>query len=80
MTGDTAQQQRGISNPVAIGLLLIFVIVVDVFAFLLFPPFDKEAPDAPDLRVPRLLHQRQPRVPGAARRLDPRRPATEHRT
>ena len=41
MTGDTGQKARGISNPVAIGLLLIFVIVVDVFAFLLFPPFDK---------------------------------------
>ena len=46
MTGDTGQKARGISNPVAIGLLLIFVIVVDVFAFLLFPPFDKEKPDA----------------------------------
>ena len=46
MTGDTAQQKRGISNPVAIGLLLIFVIVVDVLAFLLFPPFDKEEPEA----------------------------------
>ena len=44
MTGETAQAKRGISNPVAIGLLLIFVIVIDVFAFLLFPPFDKEAP------------------------------------
>jgi len=46
VTGDTGQKARGISNPVAIGLLLIFVIVVDVFAFLLFPPFDKEAPDS----------------------------------
>jgi F-type H+-transporting ATPase subunit a len=46
VTGDTAQRKRGISNPVAIGLLLIFVIVVDVFAFLLFPPFDKEQPDS----------------------------------
>ncbi len=46
MTGDTGQKARGISNPVAIGLLLIFVIVVDVFAFLLFPPFDKEQPDS----------------------------------
>ena len=43
MTGDTGQKARGISNPVAIGLLLIFVIVVDVFAFLLFPPFDKDS-------------------------------------
>ena len=46
MTGDTGQKARGISNPVAIGLLLIFVIVVDVFAFLLFPPFDREKPDS----------------------------------
>ena len=46
MTGDTGQKARGISNPVAIGLLLIFVIVVDVFAFLLSPPFDKEKPDS----------------------------------
>ena len=46
MTGDTAQQKRGISNPVAIGLLLIFVLVVDVLAFLVFPPFDKEEPEA----------------------------------
>ena len=46
MTGDTAQKSRGISHPVAIGLLLIFVILVDVFAFLLFPPFDKEEPES----------------------------------
>ncbi len=46
MTGDTGQKARGISNPVAIGLLLIFVIVIDVFAFLLFPPFDREVPDS----------------------------------
>ena len=46
VTGETAQAKRGISNPVAIGLLLIFVIVVDVFAFLLFPPFDQERPGA----------------------------------
>ncbi len=42
MTGDSGRKARGISNPVAIGLLLIFVIVIDVFAFLLFPPFEKE--------------------------------------
>ncbi len=44
MTGETAQAKRGISNPLFIGLLLIFVIVIDVFAFLIVPPFDKEAP------------------------------------
>ena len=42
MSGETGTRRRGISNPVAIGLLLIFVIVVDVFAFLLFPPFEPE--------------------------------------
>ena len=43
MSGDTGtRERRRISNPVFIGLLLIFVIVVDVFAFLVVPPFDKE--------------------------------------
>ena len=44
MTGETAQAKRGISNPLFIGLLILFVIVVDVFAFLIFPPFDKDQP------------------------------------
>ena len=42
VTGETRTDRR-ISHPVFIGLLLVFVIVVDVFAFLLFPPFDKES-------------------------------------
>ena len=46
MTAENGPRTRGISNPVAIGLLLVFVIVVDVFAFLLFPPFDKEEPES----------------------------------
>ena len=45
MSGETGTKGRRISNPVFIGLLLIFVIVVDVFAFLLFPPFDPSATD-----------------------------------
>ena len=45
MTAETGTKARGISNPVAIGLLLIFVIVVDVLAFLIVPPFDKENPE-----------------------------------
>ncbi len=77
MTGDTAQKKRGISNPVAVGLLLIFVIVVDVFAFLLVPALRQGGAGEPDLRVPRLLHQRQPRVPGPPRRVDRRRRAAE---
>jgi F-type H+-transporting ATPase subunit a len=44
VTGETAQAKRGISNPLFIGLLILFVIVVDVFAFLIFPPFDKDQP------------------------------------
>ena len=65
MSAESAAKSRGISNPVFIGLLLIFVIVIDVFAFLLFPPFDPEAAAGRRLPVPRLLHQREPRVPGA---------------
>ena len=42
MTGETAQAKRGISNPLFIALLILFVLVVDVFAFLIFPPFDKK--------------------------------------
>jgi F-type H+-transporting ATPase subunit a len=42
VSGETGTKGRRISNPLFIGLLLIFVIVVDVFAFLLFPPFEKE--------------------------------------
>ena len=41
VTGETRTDRR-ISHPVFIGLLLVFVIVVDVFAFLIVPPFDKE--------------------------------------
>ncbi len=53
MTAETGTAKRGISNPVAIGLLLIFVIVIDVFAFLLFPPFDPEAAsDSLDCQFP----------------------------
>lgn len=51
MSGETAQAKRGISNPVAIGLLLIAVIAIDVFAFLFFPPFDKEAAAGADPSV-----------------------------
>jgi F-type H+-transporting ATPase subunit a len=46
LTGETASRSGRISNPVAIGLLLVFVIVVDVLAFLIVPPFDKEKPDS----------------------------------
>jgi F-type H+-transporting ATPase subunit a len=46
VTAETPTNARQISNPVAIALLLVFVLVVDVFAFLLFPPFDKENPDS----------------------------------
>jgi F-type H+-transporting ATPase subunit a len=42
VTAETPRNARRISNPVAIGLLLIFVLVVDVFAFLIAPPFNKE--------------------------------------
>ena len=42
VTGDTAQAKRGYQQPRSHRLLLIFVIVIDVFAFLLFPPFDKD--------------------------------------
>jgi F-type H+-transporting ATPase subunit a len=51
VSGETAQAKRGISNPVAIGLLLIAVIAIDVFAFLFFPPFDKEAAAGADPSV-----------------------------
>jgi hypothetical protein len=43
VSGETGTKTRRIGNPVAIGLLLLFVIVVDVLAFLLFPPFDPTA-------------------------------------
>ncbi len=43
MSGETGAKGRRISNPVFIGLLLVFVIVIDVFAFLLVPPFDPAA-------------------------------------
>jgi F-type H+-transporting ATPase subunit a len=43
VSGETGTKERRISHPVFIGLLLVFVIIVDVFAFLLFPPFEKES-------------------------------------
>ena len=52
MSAESAAKSRGISNPVFIGLLLIFVIVIDVFAFLLFPPFDPEAAAGVDCQFP----------------------------
>ena len=51
MSGETGTKARRISNPVAIGLLLLFVIVVDVLAFLLFPPFEKDAAAGTDPSV-----------------------------
>jgi F-type H+-transporting ATPase subunit a len=52
VSAESAAKTRGISNPVAIGLLLIAVIVVDVVAFLLFPPFDPEAATGLDCQFP----------------------------
>jgi F-type H+-transporting ATPase subunit a len=46
VSGETGTKGRRISNPVFIGLLIVFVLVVDVLAFLLFPPFDP-SPNAP---------------------------------
>jgi F-type H+-transporting ATPase subunit a len=44
VSGETGtKERRRISNPMFIGLLLIFVIVIDVLGFLLFPPFDPTA-------------------------------------
>ena len=51
MTAENGARSRGISNPVAIGLLLVFVIVIDVVAILLFPPFEKEPAEGADPSV-----------------------------
>jgi len=53
VSGDTGTtERRRISNPLFIGLLLIFVIVVDVLAFLLFPPFDPTDSAVVDCQFP----------------------------
>ena len=47
-------------------LILAAVIVIDVVAFIVFPPFDPIRGRTPaELRLPGLLHQRQPRAAGA---------------
>ena len=52
MTAETpSNARRGISNPLFIGLLIIVVLVVDVLAFLLFPPFNKEPAPGEDPSV-----------------------------
>ncbi len=52
MSGETGTKGRRISNPVFVGLLIIFVLVVDVFAFLLFPPFDPTSSGSVDCQFP----------------------------
>jgi F-type H+-transporting ATPase subunit a len=51
VTAENGTAARGISNPVAIGLLLAFVLVVDVLAFLVTPPFEKEPAEGVDPSV-----------------------------
>jgi F-type H+-transporting ATPase subunit a len=48
VTAENGTAARGISNPVAIGLLLVFVLVVDVLAFLVTPPFEREPAEGVD--------------------------------
>ncbi len=52
MTAETRQGAGGISHPVFIGLLILFVLVVDVLAFLVAPPFDKESQGAVECQFP----------------------------
>ena len=57
--------------------LLLAVVALDVLAFLVAPPFPKGGAPGDALRLPGLLHQRQPGVPAAPRRLGPD-PANPH--
>jgi F-type H+-transporting ATPase subunit a len=52
VTTDTRKGAGGISDPLYIGLLIIIVLVVDVFAFLVAPPFDKETGGAVACQFP----------------------------
>ena len=47
-------------------LLIGGVIVVNIVALILVPPFPKDGAPGEAVRVSRLLHQRHARVPGAA--------------
>ena len=47
------------------------VIVLNIVALILVPPFPKDGAPGDACAYPGLLHQRHARVPGAARRLDP---------
>ena len=69
---------RGISRWL---LLIAAVVVLDIAAFVLFPPFPKGAPGE-SCAYPGLLHREQPGIPGAGRghRLRARERARRPRT
>ena len=52
MSGETGTKERRLSNPVFIGLLIVAVLVVDVVAFLFFPPFDPTDSAVVDCQFP----------------------------
>ena len=63
----TPRSRRGLSSRWF--LLIGGVIVFNIIALILVPPFPKGGNPGDECAYPGLLHQRHARVPGAARRL-----------
>ena len=80
MTSDARTEgSRGVTRRNHILLLLASVVVIDVIALIVAPPFDPRSRTA-TLRLPGLLHQRQPGAAGPARRVARRRGRRAGRT
>ncbi len=76
MSDTPAEKSRGLSQRNYILLLLALVFVIDALAMMFAPPYDPKGEPGGRVRLPRLLHQRQPGAAGAARRVARRTTAT----